>query len=135
MTLKYFRIFISEAILLILIVIGVFGIPVSAATPPTSHFIGFSGIIDYGYSTTLPSVVISPSYSNSAFQEYDIKFGTSVPGKTNNARTNLPGNSVNFDDLLAKAMTNYYENPPKPIANPSPDFVFHNFNSVYISVT
>jgi|WetSurMetagenome_2_1015567.scaffolds.fasta_scaffold424187_1 hypothetical protein len=135
MALKYSKEFIFEAILVILITGGGFTIPVSAATPTTSYFIGFSGFIDYGYSTTIPSVVISPSYSNIAFQEYDIKYGYSIPGKTNNGQHNLPGTSGSFDNLFAKAMVNYHVNPPKPIANPSPDFTFHNLNTVHISFT
>jgi hypothetical protein len=132
---KYSAFFIFEAIIVILIIVGGFAIPVSATTPTTSYFTGFSGFIDYGYSTTIPSIAISPSYSTSAFQEFDIKYGYSVPGKTNNAQNNLPGNPGNFNDLFAKAMVNYHVSPPKPISNPSPDFTFRNLNSVYISIT
>ena len=143
---KYSLAFISEAILLLLIVIGGLTIPVAATTPTVSYFTGFSGFIDYGYSTSVPSIAISPSYSSTAFQEYDIKYGYSVPGninisqtslsgKTNIVQNNLPGNVGNFDNLFSKAIANYHVNPPTPIADPSPDFTFHNLNSVYISFT
>jgi hypothetical protein len=132
---KFSKEFIFGAILGIIVIGGGFAAPVSAATPTTSYFTGFSGFIDYGYSTTIPSVVISPSYSNVAFQEYDIKYGYSLPGKTNNAQHDLPETSGSFDNLFTKAMVNYHIIPPKPIANPSPDFTFHNLNAVRITVT
>ena len=135
MALKCSNKFIFGIILLILIAIGGLVIPVSATTPAITYFTGFSGFIDYGYSTTLSSVAISPSYSNNAFQEFDIKYGTSLPGKTNNATHNLPGSVSSYDSLFTNAMVNYHVNPPKPIANPSPDFTLHNFNAVYISFT
>jgi hypothetical protein len=144
MEIKYSNIIIIIANLAILIIVGGVAIPVSAATPTTSYFSGFSGYIDYGYSTTLSSVVISPSFSNSAFQEYDIKYGYSIPEKTNINQNDLSGRITqndlsghlgNPDVLFARAMVNYHVNPPKPITNPSPDFTFHNFDSVYISFT
>ena len=135
MALKCSNGIIFGIILLILIAIGGFGVPVSATTPAVKYFTGFSGFIDYGYSTTLSSVTISPSYSNNAFQEYDIKFGTSMPGKANNATHTLPGTPVSYDNLFAKAMVNYHINPPKPIADPAPNFTYHHADSVVISFT
>jgi len=122
-------------ILVILMAIGGFGVPVSATNPAVTYFTGFSGFIDYGYSTTLSSVTISPSYSNNAFQEYDINYGTGLPGKANNATHTLPGTPVDYDSLFAKAMVNYHVNPPKPIADPAPNFTYHHFNTVVISFT
>jgi hypothetical protein len=135
MALNFSNEFIFGAILGIMVIGEGLAIPAYAATPTTSYFIGFSGFIDYGYSTTIPSVVISPGYSNIAFQEYDMKYGYSLPGKTNNAQHDLPGTSGSFDNLFTKAMVNYHVSPPKPIANPSPDFIFHNLNAVHITVT
>jgi hypothetical protein len=135
MAFKFSRKFIFGAMLGIMVLGGGFAIPVSAATPTTSYFIGFSGFVDYGYSTTIPSVPISPGYSNIAFQEYNIKYGYSRPGKANGVQHDLPGTSVSFDSLFTKAMVNYHVNPPKPIADPSPDFTFHNLNAVHITVT
>jgi len=146
MAAKYSMACISGATLLLLIGIGGIAIPVSATTPSISYFTGFSGFIDYGYSTSVPSIAISPSYSSTAFQEYDIKYGYDVPGKintiqnslsgnSNTVQNNLPGNVGNFDDLFSKAIANYRVNPPEPIANPSPDFTFPNLYSVSISVT
>jgi hypothetical protein len=132
----------SGIILLILLAIGGFGIPASATTPVITQFTGFSGFIDYGYSTTLSSVAISPSFSNEGFQEYDIKYGTSLPvyganlpGKANNVTHTLPGTRISYDNLFANAMVNYHTNPPKPIADPAPNFTYHHFNSVIISFT
>lgn len=142
MALKSSQRIIFSILLVILIAIGGCGIPVSATTPAITHFIGFSGFIDYGYSTTLSPVAISPSFSNEGFQEYDIKYGTSLPGygaslpsKANNATHNLPGTPVSYDNLFAKAMVNYHVNPPKPIADPAPNFTYHHFNGVVISFT
>jgi hypothetical protein len=135
MALNFSKEFMFGAILGAMVISGGFAIPVSAATPSTSYFIGFSGFIDYGYSTTIPSVIISPSYSNIAFQEYDIKYGYSLPGKTNNTQHDLSGPSGSINNLFTKAMVNYHIGSPKPIANPSPDFTFHNLNAIHISIT
>jgi len=142
MALKCSNGFVLGIILLVLLAIGGFGIPVSATTPALTYYTGFSGFIDYGYSTTLSAVTISPSFSNEGFQEYDIKYGTSLPGygaslpgKANNVTHTVPGTPVSYDNLFANAMINYHTNPPKPIADPSPNFTFHQFNAVYISFT
>ena len=142
MALKSSKRLILGLILVILIAIAGFGTPVSATTPGVTYFTGFSGFIDYGYSTTLSTVAISPSISNEGFQEYDIKYGTSLPGygsnlpgKANNVTHMLPGNSVSYDNLFANAMVNYHINPPKPIADPAPNFTYHHFNTVVISFT
>jgi hypothetical protein len=134
MEIKNSEISIIIAILAILMLSGGVAIPVSATTPMTSYFTGFSGIIDYGYSTSLSPVTISPSYSNSDFQEFDIKYGYSLPGSTSHIKNNNSGRLGN-DNLIAKAMINYHINPPKPIQNPSPDFTLRNFDSVNISFT
>jgi hypothetical protein len=129
-------------ILVILLLIGGFGVSAFATTPVTMHFTGFSGFIDYGYSTTLSTVAVSPSYTNEAFQEYDIKYGTitpgygtSLPGKAYNVSHTLPGTVISYDNLFSNAMVNYHINPPKPIADPAPNFTYHHFNTVVISFT
>jgi hypothetical protein len=143
MAFKSSRGIIVGSILVVLLATGGFGIPASATTPVTVHFTGFSGFIDYGYSTTLSTVAVSPSYTNEAFQEYDIKYGastppgygTNLPGKATNVTHTLPGTITSYDNLFANAMVNYHTNPPKPIADPAPNFTYHHFNTVVISFT
>jgi hypothetical protein len=89
---------------------------------------GYSGIASYGngfhFTPFTPASELSRSYvfSGDAIIAYSHDLSQGSVGLMYGYA--LPGTLPKTNNLFAQAMTNYYANPPVPIANPAPsDFI------------